>query len=114
MVAMSEPTIDPTPGPSQPPTFEQRMDAFGREADAAGKRMEAAGKRWAADPSVTRVADTAARAWGVILLAAGVWFFLDVTLAMDMPSVPWGDLWPFALVLVGLVIVARGMGRRSA
>ena len=101
------------------------MEGFGREAEAAGQRIgaagerlghqaEAAGKRFAADPSVVRVADTATRAWGVILLALGAWFFADVTLAMDMPSVPWGDLWPFALILVGIVIVGRGMGRRTA
>ena len=101
------------------------MEGFGREAEAAGQRIgaagerfgkqaEDAGKRFAADPTVARVADTAARAWGLILLAVGAWFFADVTLAMDMPSVPWGDVWPFALILVGLAILVRGMGRRTA
>ena len=101
------------------------MEGFGRDVDAAGQRIgaagerfgqqaEAAGKRLAADPSVVRVVDTTTRVWGGILLALGLWFLADVTLALDMPGVPWGDLWPFALILVGLVVVARGMGRRTA
>lgn len=112
---MTEPTQDPT---SKPPTFEQRMEAFGQQAGAAGERIgkqaEAAGERLAKDPTVQRAADTAARVWGLIVLAVGVWFLADVTIGLDMPNVPWGDIWPLGLILIGGLIVVRGMGRRSA
>lgn len=113
-----EPTPSPTLAPAPRPTFEQRIDSFGREVGAAGERLgkeaEAAGERLSKDPGVQRAADTLARFWGLVLLAAGVWFLADVTLEMDMPSVPWGDLWPIGLILIGLFVVVRGMGTRRA
>lgn len=75
---------DATPDPNRKPTYEERMDAFGREAGAAGERIgrqaEAAGKRFASDPTMVRAADTAARVWGLLILLVGVWFLADVTL----------------------------------
>ena len=124
---MTDPTpIEPTPEPAQAPapdaaprqSFEQRMDSFGREVGEAGERFgrqaEAAGQRLAKDPGVLRATDTLARIWGLIILAAGLWFLADVTIGLDMPTVPWGDLWPLALILIGLFVVVRGMGSRRA
>lgn len=129
---MSQSTPDPTthagpsqadPAPSSPapersPTFEERMERFGQEAGEAGKRIgeqaEAAGKRLAADPALAAAGDAAARVWGMILLAVGVWFLADITLDMDMPSIAWRELWPVALILVGVFIVFRGVVRRRA
>ena len=65
-------------------------------------------------PGPARAADTAGRVWGLIVLLVGLWFFADVTLGLDMPSIPWRDLWPVGLIVIGLAIVVRGMGRRSA
>jgi len=48
------------------------------------------------------------------VLAIGLWFFADVTLGYDMPSVAWRDLWPIVLIAIGLVVVVRGMNRRQA
>src|SRR5262245_30213192 len=105
-LGQSEP---PPPPPEQgrgwEKTFEDRMEGFGREAEAAGQR-------WAKDPNVVNAADTAARVWGLLVLAVGVWFFLDITLAMDMPAVPWRDLWPLVLIVIGVAVVVRGMARR--
>lgn len=118
-----EPTPEPAPAPAPAPTaepaatptFEQRMDSFGREIGAAGERFgkqaEAAGERLAKDPTIQRTADSLARIWGVVILAAGLWFLADVTFGMDMPAVPWGDLWPLGLILIGLFVVVRGMAR---
>ena len=93
------------------------MDRFGQEAQEAGerwgKRAEAAGERWSKDPSVVRAGDTAGIIWGVILLAVGLWFLADVTLGLDMPSIAWRDLWPIALIGVGLLVLLRGMSRRA-
>ena len=120
--ATPDPTAAPGPGPTDAtttkPTFEQRVEGFGREMGAAGERLgreaEAAGQRLANDPTIQRAGDTAARLWGLIVLAAGLWFLADVTLKMDMPNVPWADVWPLGLILLGVFIVVRGMGRRRA
>ena len=120
---MTEPTpgpATPTPGPdaTPKPSFEQRMDSFGREVGAAGERIgreaEAFGQRMAKDPDMRRAGDTAARIWGLIVLAIGAWFLVDVTLGYDMPTIPWGDVWPIGLIVIGLIVVVRGMGRRPA
>ena len=39
-----------------------------------------------------RAADTASRIWGLLVLAIGLWFFADVTLGYDMPSIAWRDV----------------------
>lgn len=114
---MTVPTPDPDPAesaappegvpPAPKPTFEERMNGFGREAEEAGHRL-------ASDPGVQRAADTAGRVWGLIVLAVGIWFLADVTLDLDMPVVPWGDVWPLGLILLGGLIVFRAMGRRRA
>lgn len=125
---MTQPTPDPAgtpapdpaaaPEPAPRPTFEQRMESFGEEVGAAGERFgrqaEAFGERMAKDPAMSRAADAAARVWGLIILGVGAWFLVDVTLGYDMPSVPWGDVWPVGLILIGLVVVLRGMSRRTA
>ena len=113
-----DPAAGPAPEPAPRPTFEQRMDSFGEEVGAAGERFgrkaEEFGERLSKDPSVSRAADTAARVWGLLILAVGAWFLVDVTLGYDMPSIPWGDVWPIGLILIGLLVVLRGMGRRTA
>jgi hypothetical protein len=118
---MTEATPDPAapaPAPTPKPTFEQRMESFGREAGEAGERIgrkaEEFGDRLSKDPGISRAADTAARVWGLIILAVGAWFLVDVTLGYDMPSIPWGDVWPIGLIIIGLLVVLRGMSRRTA
>ena len=61
-----------------------------------------------------RNADTAARVWGLVLIVVGAWFFAEFTLGMDLPAIPWRELWPLGLVVIGLVVIVRGMSRRSA
>ncbi len=112
------PTGGAAPESTQAPTFEQRMEDFGRRAEAAGQQLgreaQAAGERWSKDPSVHAAADGAARVWGLVVLAVGLWFFADVTLGIEMPAIAWRELWPVALILVGLIVVFRGMSRRRA
>jgi hypothetical protein len=117
--ADAPPAVEPSPAaPERPPTFEERMERFGREAGEAGERFgrraEEAANRWTKEPGMVRAADTAGRIWGLIVLAVGLWFFADVTLGYDMPSIAWRDLWPIALIGLGLLVVVRGMTRRRA
>lgn len=108
----------PSPPPPSSPSFEQRVERFAKEAGEAGERIgrqaEDAGKRWAASPGVSQATDTAARIWGLLLIAVGAWFFAEFTLGYDLPAVPWRDLWPVVLIVIGLAVLLRGMGRRSA
>lgn len=87
-------------------TLEARAEAFGRETEAAFGRL-------AKSPVVEETVDIGSRIWGLILLAVGVWFLADVTLDIDLPAVAWRDLWPVALIAIGLVVVLRGARRRA-
>jgi Na+/H+ antiporter NhaD/arsenite permease-like protein len=64
-------------------------------------------------PRDGRSYDRVALLWGGILLVVGIWFFLDKTLGINMPSINWGDFWPVILIVIGLFVIVRGMGRRT-
>ena len=135
MTAMTDPTPEPvpdagpdtTPAPAPAPApapsagpgpdLGDRMKALGQEAQVRGEQLgreaQAAGDRWAKDPTVIRAANTASRLWGVLLIAIGVWFLADVTFGYSLPTVPWRDLWPALIVVVGLFLIGRGMTRRA-
>ena len=87
-------------------TLDQRAQALGREAEAAARR-------WGENPAVKETADLAGRLWGLVLLGFGLWFFADVTLKLDLPSLRWGELWPVVLIVLGAFVVLRGLARRS-
>ena len=113
MAAMTDSGSPSTPPPTDPPSSANLGERIEARAEAFGREMEAAGQRLAKDPTVVRAADTAGRVWGLILLLVGLWFLADVTLGYDMPAIPWRDLWPLALVFLGLVVIFRGMTRRA-
>ena len=108
----------PPPPPVQPRTFEQRVNAFGRQAGEAGERLgreaEAAADRWKKDPGIVAAGDTLGRVWGLLVLAVGLWFFADITLDLDMPAIAWREVWPIALIVLGLAVLIRGMAGRRA
>ncbi len=111
----SNPELQPAPDVDD--RLHERMEAFGREAQKVGQRFgrdaQAAGHRLANDPTIIHAADTGARIWGLIVLAVGLWFFAQVTLGLPLPVVASRDLWPVALVLIGLFVIVRGMTRRA-
>ena len=58
--------------------------------------------------------DIATLVVGGVFLAIGVWYFLDDTLALQMPDISWGSLWPVFLIVLGAVIIWRAaLDRRS-
>src|SRR5262245_51626155 len=91
-VAMTEP-VEPAPpppppqpgAPPPPPGPSEPWQSFADRAEGLGKEAEAAAKRWSSTPGAQAAGDTAARVWGLVLLAAGIWFLFDVTLGYDMP-----------------------------
>jgi hypothetical protein len=109
-ISGSGPALEP---PGEPRfNVEERAGAFGRRAEALGQDAEAAALRWSANPAVKETAAAAGRAWSLILLAIGIWFFADITLRLRMPSIAWRDLWPLVLIVFGGYIVLKGMTRR--
>ena len=110
---------NPPDPPAQPdPSLEERTERWSQDVERAGERfgqqVEDAGRRLASHPAVAEATDTAARVWGLLLLGVGLWFFAEVTLGYDMPSIPWRDIWPLGLIVIGLAVVVRGLRRRNA
>jgi hypothetical protein len=102
-------TPSPGSGPLDPSfehRFEQRMEGLGRE-------VEDAAQRWSKDPGVTSNLTMLGRLWGLVLLAVGAWLFAGVTLGYDLPSVPVRDLWPLLLIVLGALVLVRGLARRT-
>ena len=93
--------------------FEDGARALDQRAQALGHEAEAAARRWGENPAVKETADLAGRLWGLVLLGFGLWFFADVTLKLDLPSVRWSELWPVILIVIGGFVVLRGLARRS-
>ena len=110
------PPTQPEAAPAAPAPrldFEGRAEALGHRAEGLGREAEAAVARLGQNPAVRETFDFAGRLWGLVLLAFGIWFFADVTLRLDLPAVAWDDLWPVALILLGGLVVARGIARRN-
>jgi hypothetical protein len=117
MAAMTDPAVPtPPPQPDPPPDLGGRMEAFGQEVsargEALGREAQEAADRWSKDPRVVSTANAAGRFWGLILLLVGVWFLAQVTFGYQLPLVPWGELWPIALILLGLLVIGRGLTQR--
>ena len=50
--------------------------------------------------------------FGLILVGIGLWFFAEVTLGLDLPTIRWGQLWPLILIVIGvLVLYGSRLGR---
>ncbi|MEW5989949.1 MAG: hypothetical protein AB1736_01210 [Chloroflexota bacterium] len=100
------------PGADLKATLESGARALDERAQALGREAESAARRWSENPAVAETADLAGRLWGLVLLGFGLWFFANITLDMDLPSLRWGELWPVVLIVIGGFIVVRGLARR--
>jgi hypothetical protein len=91
------PPAPPSAAPSPPPP------ASPPPADAWRER-----ERW------RRVGDIGSLIWGLVLIAVGGWFFVEVTLDYDLPRIDWNIVWPVVLIAIGGWVVLRAMNRRAA
>jgi hypothetical protein len=44
---------------------------------------------------------------GLAILAIGLWYFADRTLGLEMPDLDPGQLWPVAIIAVGVWMIVR-------
>ena len=51
--------------------------------------------------------------FGLLILALGIWYFLDQTLGLEMPRIDWRSAWPVILIVIGGVLVFRSAGPRG-
>lgn len=111
------PVPDPTTRPVAPPP---NSGATGTTAGTAPAAAPAAapstpaptGPGWSSPPardgSRTRRRDDGrigSIVFGLILVALGVWFFIEQTLGFDLPELRWDELWPLILIAIGLWVV---------
>jgi fatty acid desaturase len=87
------------------PSLEERAEGLAREAEAAAARL-------AASPTARATGDLAARVWGLVLLLAGLWLLARFTLHLAVPDIVWEEVWPAAIILLGLLVLLRA-GRRA-
>ena len=57
----------------------------------------------------------AGRIWtlvvGLFVLGIGVWFFLERTLGIDLPTIRWSQFWPVILIVIGAVVLLGALRR---
>ena len=49
---------------------------------------------------------------GLAFVAFGAYEFLDRTLGLNLPRIPWSSLWPLGLIVIGGLILVRSLERR--
>ena len=56
---------------------------------------------------------TASILFGLVFLGLGLWFFAEHTLGYELPRIRWSQLWPAALIIIGVWVVLGSMRRGS-
>jgi hypothetical protein len=56
---------------------------------------------------------TASVLFGLVILGLGLWFFAEITLGYQLPSIRWSQVWPAFLIVLGLWVVLGSMRRGS-
>jgi len=64
------------------------------------------------DGHADRGPSVAAVVVGLVLLAIGLYYLLEVTLGISLPTIRWSSLWPVILIAIGGLIVLRASSRR--
>lgn len=105
---VATPSLDATEGagamPSQPPS----EPAFGASPPPTPPTTS-----WAAPRHRDR--GDGGRIWtlvvGLFILAIGVWFFLERTLGIDLPTIRWSQFWPVILIVIGAAVLLGALRR---
>jgi hypothetical protein len=57
--------------------------------------------------------DVGALIFGAILLLVGGYYLLVNTFGFELPELDWDQIWPVALMLLGVVVVVKAIQSRS-
>lgn len=57
--------------------------------------------------------DIGALIFGAILLLVGGYYLLVNTFGFQLPELDWDQIWPLALIALGLAVLARAVARRT-
>jgi hypothetical protein len=102
------PVGDPPPPESSPPAAPS-MQALPPAATPSDWREPP----WSPPrPRPSRGPSLGAIVFGGLILLAGVWFFLERTLGIELPDLRWSAVGPVLLIALGGFIVLRALGRR--
>jgi hypothetical protein len=103
------PTAPPAPDPARPDgSYPLRADP---NRPAASEWRE---PPWfpPRDRPVKRGPNIATVVIGLVLVAIGLYYLLDVTLGVDLPPIRWGSVWPIILIVIGGLVILRASSRR--
>ncbi len=48
---------------------------------------------------------------GLVVLGLGIWFFLERTLELDLPTIRWSQFWPVILIVIGAAVLLGALRR---
>ncbi len=57
--------------------------------------------------------DVGALIFGAILLLVGGYYLLVNTFGIQLPELDWDQIWPIALIVLGIAVVARALQYRA-
>jgi hypothetical protein len=111
------PVVDPPPPPVDPPPSPADPAA---PPPPAGDPAAPKSTDWREPPWFPprdkdrreRKSNIVAIVVGLVILAVGVYYFIDRTLGVAMPRIQWGSLWPVLLIVLGGVVLLRSIDRR--
>jgi Domain of unknown function (DUF5668) len=102
---VATPSLDATEGAGTPPPSEPTYGAVPPPAPPAAS--------WGAPRHRDR--GDGGRIWtlivGLFVLGIGVWFFLERTLGIDLPTIRWSQFWPVILIVIGAAVLLGALRR---
>jgi hypothetical protein len=96
----------PPPPPPAPPSTPPLSADPNRPADPGWREPP-----WIPARPKDRRPGTVALIVGLGLIVIGLWFFIDRTLGIALPSIQWRSVWPIVLIVIGGAILLRSLGR---
>ena len=118
---MTEPTDETQTGytaPDQPPTGPAAPATPSSTPPLRADPNRPAASDWREPPwfpprdrQVARGPNIVAIVVGLVLIAVGLYYVLDVTLGISLPAIRWGSLWPVILILIGGLMLLRASRR---